>query len=487
MRVMLINSPWVHDGKRYAVKAGARWAHIRTRKKTIPYFPFPFSMAYATALLGKKGFKARLLDAVALELDTESTINEVKEFSPDITVVETSTPSIETDLSFVRQLDTRIDTTFIYSGPHASALPDDVLNQAPGLAVLRGEYDYTLLELAKKISENGSLSDVNGISWRDGSNIRTNPNRPLITDLDELPYPVRDELPMNKYTDPSCKKFPNVSILTSRGCPHRCVFCLESTVFNHSPSFRPRDPGKIVDEMQYVIDRFKAKEIYFDDSSFTASIKHAESVASAIIDRGLKVDWSCMADARIGFDTLKLLKDAGCSGLKFGVETADQELMGKINKNLDLDQVREFADNCRKLGLYTHGTFMFGLPYETKQSLERTLEFAFGLQCTTSQFSVATPFPGTEFFKMAQEHNWLVTTEWAKFDGGGSPVVSYPGCSKQDIINTLEKAKKMKIARLIWHPSIMAQYVWKLYKIKGLKGLMSEIFGKLGYLMERSP
>ncbi|MBN1552656.1 radical SAM protein [bacterium] len=486
MKVMLINSPWVHDREQYGVKAGARWAHVRPRRKTIPYFPYPFAMAYAASNLMQAGIDTVLLDAVAMEISVSETLNAITQCNPDMIVLETSTPSIESDLHFASMVAKSVDASIVFSGPHATALPEDVLRSSEGRAVLRGEYDITIVELAQAIDDRSSLANILGISWKSGDAVTHNPNRSLITDLDELPYPVRKGLPMERYTDPACKKFPNVSIISSRGCPYRCIFCLESTVFFHTPSFRRRDPQKVVDEMIHVIDNYNAQEIYFDDSSFTASHQHARAVAQAIIDRRLSIAWSCMADARVDFDTLKLMKSSGCTGLKFGVETADEAIMKRINKKLDLNNVRRFAEDCKKLGLYTHGTFMFGLPGETKKSIQKTIDFAFSLDCTTSQFSVATPFPGTAFYEMAKTEGWLVTDDWNAFDGGQSPVVSYPECSRQDIIEGLERAKKRKILQLITHPVVLSQYLYKLYKMKGFWGLMSEIAGKAGYLLERT-
>lgn len=485
MRIILVNSPWICDADRYSVKAGARWPHIRDRKKTIPYYPFPFAMAYAASALKHAGHAMRMLDAVALEMTTDAALEEIVQWAPDLVILETSTPSIDMDLAFARMLDARCDAAIAYCGPHATALPREVLGQGPGLAVLRGEYDDTVLDLAQALSSGDSLETVAGIAWRDGSEVRINPDRDLIRDLDDRPYPERETLPMPKYTDPACKKFPNVSILTSRGCPHQCVFCLESTVFFHSPSFRPRDPDRVVDEMEYVIRRFGAREVYFDDSSFTASRDHARAVADAILRRGLNVPWSAMADARVDDDTLQLLHRAGCIGLKFGVETADPERMTAIRKNLDLDHVARFVNTCHKLGIATHGTFMFGLPGETRNSLNQTLEYAESLKCTTSQFSVATPFPGTPFYDQALREGWLTTTDWSRWDGAGSPVLAYPDCTAEDILDALDRARKMKIRRLITNPPVLVQYIWKLYRIKGFRGLAGELAGKTRYLLSR--
>lgn len=487
MKVMLINAPWINDTGRYSVRSGARWAHVRPRRKTISYYPFPFAMAYACALLKKEGIDARMLDAIALEFDTMQTESEVSSFHPDIVVIDTSTPSIEIDLEFARSVHRLLpDCRIVLSGPHATALPDEVILQSPAIAVVRGEYDYTLLAFVNACEHKSSLDEITGLSFRQGDLVRHNPNRPLISNLDDLPYPERESLPIDRYTDPACKHFPNGSLISSRGCPHRCIFCLESTVFFHSPSFRMRDPVAVVDEMQYLIERFGFRELYFDDSSFTALTENARNISREIIRRNLRVSWSCMADAKVDTETLRLMREAGCSGLKFGVETADPVSMEQINKPLDLNHVKEFVDECRKLHIHTHGTFMFGLPGETRESIDRTIDFAFSLKCTTSQFSVATPFPGTEFYRIAKLNKWLTTSEWKYFDGGESPVIEYPGCTRDDIIRGIETAKKRKIRHLVTDPIVFSQYLWKLYKMKGFFGLIRELVDKVGYLMSRT-
>jgi anaerobic magnesium-protoporphyrin IX monomethyl ester cyclase len=486
MRVLLVNSPWICNKTFTSVKAGARWPHVRSRKKTLPYYPYPFAMAYATANLVRAGHTASLLDAVALEMSTDEALNAVVHFEPDMVILETSTPSIRVDLDFARSVSEHSDAAIVFSGPHATALPDAVLSGSGAVAVLRGEYDETVLDLVSALESGGDLSGVAGISRQDGSTVYHNPDRPLIRDLDALPYPERESLPMEKYTDPACRKFPNVSILTSRGCPHSCVFCLESTVFFHSPSFRRRHPECVVDEMQYVTERFGAREVYFDDSSFTADREHARAVAEAILKRDFSIPWSAMADARVDDDTLKLLKRANCIGLKFGVETADADRMAAIRKNLDLDHVQRFVASCKKLGIATHGTFMFGLPGETRRSLRKTLEYAERLRCTTSQFSVATPFPGTPFYDQAVREGWLITDDWSRWDGAGSSVLAYPECSPEDIVEALEMARKMKIRMLLKNPPVLMQYIWKLYKIKGLHGLTADLVAKTRYLLENT-
>ncbi|MBN2054761.1 radical SAM protein [bacterium] len=482
MRTLMINSPWIQDEERYGVKAGSRWASIRPRRETLQYYPFPFFMAYAAASCKRAGLDVRLLDAVAEGMTTNIALHAIERFDPDICVIETATPSINVDLRFAAMVKERFGTINIMSGPHASAMPDHVLDGACDVALI-AEYDLTLPDLIRTLERHGDLSEVQGIAYKaDGQVVRT-PPRPLIKDLDSLPYPERDDIPLDKYTDPFCKKFPNVCIISSRGCPYECIFCLEPYVFYGKPNYRWRRTGAVVDEIEFVMDRYGAAEIYFDDSSFSLGNKRAREISEEILRRELSIYWSCMGDARTDYETLALMKRAGCHGLKFGVESADERILANIKKPLDLANVRRFVSDCHALGIYTHGTFMFGLPGETRDSIRKTLEFAFDLKLTTAQFSVATPFPGTEFYSLAKENGWLTATEWESFEGGGTPAVEYPECTHGDIIAAVRESKKRKMMRVATNPRVLAEYLEKIYRMEGVGGVLRNLWDKGGFVL----
>ena len=483
MNILLVNSPWVQEEGKYGVKAGARWASIRQRRQTLPYYPFPFFMAYATAALKQHGFSAQLKDAVAEGMTAGQTLLFIAEQKPDLCVIETATPSIDIDLKFAREVKDRTGAWIILSGPHAAALPEEVLAQEPACDVaLIGEYDETIVDLART-GPGGDLSQVKGIAYRSGGTIHRAPNRPLIADLDALPYPERDDIPLLKYTDPTCKRFPNVCIISSRGCPYSCIFCVEPSVYYGKPSFRARSPQNVVDEVEFVMKRYNAAEVYFDDSSFSLNTIRARQIAEEILDRKLAVYWSCMGDIRTDYDTLAVMKRSGCHGMKFGVESASPEILRRANKPLDLGLVREFVNNCRRLGIYTHGTFMFGLPGETRETIRQTMAFAFSLKLTSAQFSVATPFPGTEFYRQAKENGWLRITDWSAYEGGESPVIEYPDCSAADIIAGVRASKRRKMVRIVTNPPVLWQYVRKIYDMEGLGGVLRNLAEKGAFVL----
>ncbi len=490
MKTLLINSPWIQEEERYGVKAGARWASIRRKKETLMYYPFPFFMAYAAAYLKSKGHEARLKDSVAEGQTAEEALQSVEEYGPAICVIETSTPSIYHDLKFAEKVKQNSGIFVALCGPHASALPEEVLQNSYVDAVLYGEYDYTLEELVRKHQETKGvpdLSSIQGLAWKDkADDDRTvvNPRRPLIKNLDTLPYPERDDVPLEKYTDPTCKRFPNVCIIGSRGCPNQCIFCLEPSVFyGPRPGLRLRKAELVVDEIEFIMQKYQVEEIYFDDASFSLNTDWSRRIAEEILKRKLDLYWSCMADSGIDLDTLQLMKKSGCRGVKFGVESADPEILKKAKKPLSLENVKKFVRDCKTAGIYTHGTFMFGLPGETRESIEQTIDFAFSLKLTTAQFSVATPFPGTQFYKMAKENGWLITDDWSKFEGAGSPVIEYPQCSKEDIIRGVSLSKKRKLLRVAYNPRIFVQYVKKIYDMEGVAGVLRNLWDKGSFII----
>ncbi len=487
MEVVIVNSPWHEAPDAYGVKAGSRWPSIRKRSETLQYYPYPFFSCYAVAVLKREGIKAKFLDAIAGELSTAQTMKQLKEMAPKIVVIETGTPSIYQDWRFAKLCKKELSALVLLAGPHVTALPVESLAHEYVDGVLLGEYEMTLLQVYHAYMDNGdSWRRLAGIAAKDEEgNIINNGRRELIEDLDSLPYPERDDVPLFKYTDPTCKKYPNVCLIASRGCPFRCIFCIEPYVLYGKPSLRYRDPVAIVDEIEYVLKRYDVEEIYFDDSSFTTDKKKARAVAEEILKRGVKVYWSCMADARIDEETLRLMKRSGCHGVKFGVETASEHILRAIKKPLKLEEVRRFVDLCRKVGIYTHGTFMFGLPGETEQTIKETMEFAYSLRATTYQFSVATPLPGTEFYEMAKQNGWLTTDDWSSFEGGCSPVIEYPLLKRDQIVAALEEAKRRRIGNLLRNPAVFFQYLRKIHRTEGTVGMLRDMARKGLYYLRK--
>ncbi len=486
MKILLANIPWSTEQGKYGVRAGSRWAHTRRKDvQTVNYYPFPFFLAYTTAVLKKNGVNAKLKDCIAEGLSEGGFLRFFEKEKFNIVIIETSTVSIYNDLEIAGKIKKKFGVTIVFCGTHTSALYNEVMKENEFIDfIMYGEYDHTTLDLIKTIERGGDLSKVNGIVYRKGDKIIVNKRRDLIKDLDSLPYPERDNLPMEKYNEPFCKNIPNVQMITSRGCPYSCIYCVEPSVYYGRPNFRPRSPENVVDEIEFIIKKYKPKEIYFDDSSFTIDQERVKKICDLVIKRGLNIKWSCMADTKAKYETLKKMKEAGCISVKFGVESADPGILKNIRKAFTPEDAKRMVKCCKNLGIFTHATYMFGLPGETKETIRKTIDFFVKLKTDTAQFSAATPYPGTDFYKMCEERGWLVTKNWTKYDGSECSVVSYPDCTKDMIEEAIVKAKKKLFIAVLKNPKVLSSYVVGSYRSEGLGSVFKNVLRKTKFIVK---
>lgn len=483
MKVLLVNIPWVNNSEYYGLRAGSRWPHLRMKKEQLSYYPFPFFLAYACSLLKKNGFDARVLDCIAEEMSQDEFFVYLEKFQPDLVLSETSTPSIYNDLSLTKKIKEKTGCFTVLCGQHATALPEEVLANWFVDYVLIGEYEEVLLNLARRLENGDDVSDLKGLAFRQKGMPVVNPREELIKDLDLLSYPERESLPMRKYNDPFCKHAPNVQMISSRGCPYKCIFCLEPHVWYGKPNYRMRSPGAVVDEIEYLVKKYSAREIYFDDSSFSVNQERVIKICDEILNRNLKVAWSCMADAKLLEKTLIKMKKAGCVAVKFGVESADPEILRNINKHINLEDVQRVVRLCRKIGIESHATYVLGLPGETKETMGKTIDFAFSLGTDTAQFSAALPFPGTEFYRMAKQNNWLTTNDYSKYNGCYDSIIRYPGVDNNEIIQALHRCRKRVMIKTVLNPAKAYKYMVMIWRYGGIQGMCRTAVEKLGYLL----
>ena len=246
----------------------------------------------------------------------------------------------------------------------------------------------------------------------------------MIDDLDRLPYPERDLFPLNEkpnpgiYWDGFCQNYPAYQLQASRGCPYRCYFCLFNQVMYNSGKYRTFSPQIVVEEMEMIKRRYKAKEIYFDDDDFTIDRRFVLDLCSEIKNRKLELKWSCMADAiNIDEELIKTMADGGCIGIKFGVESGSEKIVKEIGKPIDLKRVIKVINICAKYGIKTHATFIFGLLNEGREDLRVSAAYIHNLKADSIQISIAVPYPGTRFYVMAQEDKSL---KFNSYDGKGA-------------------------------------------------------------------
>lgn len=431
MKILVINEPYVPNFCRTQ-----RWA-ARTRGRVLRA---PDWLAYATAVLERDipYAETKLYDFPAMNYYEKEFVQVIKSSKPDFVVLDSTTPSIFSDIHYAKLVKENSNAKVIMVGPHISALPKETLLTADGAVDVGciGEYDYTVRDVILNFN---NLSKVKGICYFDeNKNVVITPVRELISNLDELPFPAWHQLDLMKYFDGG-KLYPYIDIISGRGCPNQCIFCLWPQVM-HGTRYRFRSAENVVDEIEYDIKLcpqvVKGGEFFFEDDTFTVNKTRAIEICEEILHRNLKITFSVNARVDTADDEMfKIMKKAGCRELLVGFESGSQEILDNMNKNITLEQSKHFMELAKKNKLQVHGCFVIGLPGETEETAKKTIEFALSLGLDTVQFSGAVPFPGTKFFQLCEKQNWLLTKQWDKWLDSGEQqgVVAYPTISQEKI------------------------------------------------------
>ncbi|MCQ8279759.1 hopanoid biosynthesis associated radical SAM protein HpnJ [Acetobacteraceae bacterium KSS8] len=409
--------------------AGSRYQ----AKREIKSFWYPTWLAQPAALI--EG--SRLIDAPPAKLGMEPILEDIK--NRDMVVLHTSTPSFASDVRVAQMLkDAKPSLKIGMVGAKVAVQPDEsLLKGAPIDFVARNEFDFTL----KEIAEGRDLKDVDGITWRDGNGtIVTNKDRALIHDMDSLPF-VTDvyarDLRIEDYFI-GYLMHPYISIYSGRGCKSRCTFCLwPQTVGGHV--YRTRSPAHVAAEIAHAQKLFpQVREFFFDDDTFTDDLPRAEAIARELGKLG--VTWSCNAKANVPRSTLKVLKENGLRLLLVGYESGNQQILHNIKKGMRIEVAKQFTKDCHELGIKIHGTFILGLPGETKETIQETITFAKEINPHTLQVSLAAPYPGTFLHKQATENGWLDASNAELIDENGVQIapLHYPHLSHTEIFDSVE-------------------------------------------------
>lgn len=485
MKILVANLPGVESNKegsfRHYAKAGSRWPMTVGYARSVDYYPFPFWLAYTTALL-KRDTKAEVvgLDGVAMDMTPDDFFKAVKIQKPDLLIAELVFLTLKNDLDLLRKIKEEITCQIALCGNYPTACSRQILEENNFVDyIFLGEYEITAKELVISLMGKKYSREVLSLAFREREEIVINKRRPLISDLDILPYPDRVDFPVGRYYDFAFHS-PCVSVIASRGCPSGCIFCTERHIMYNSARYRKRNPHKVVDEIDFCVREFHAKQIYFDDMSFTVDRRYVQDICSEILRRKIVIPWTCMGDAMfIDYVTLEMMRDAGCIGMKFGIESANLEILERIGKPLDLQKVKQITQWCKELGISTHATYCIGLPGENKTTIMNTFKFMQSLETDTSQVSRAVPYPGTPFYKWAKEHNYLLTFDSRYYDGTGTTVLNYPQLSNEELDKWFEKFSKnvsrRKIRKYLFSPRESFSIAKGIYKQKGLVSLLRSI------------
>ena len=369
------------------------------------------------AVLEKDANSVRILDLTLLGMSDEALRVRIQQERPDIVGITAMTPTIGSALSVAKKVkEANRDIRVILGGAHATLLPEETLQDSPDIDVIVcGEGEQTTPEVVKALNEDpGTLIDVPGVAYRQGTKTRINPLRPPILELDSLPFPAFHLLSIGEYRlhPPFGRQTPVMPIITSRGCPYQCIFCSKS-VFGHK--YRSNSPEYVVNQIRLLIERFGVKEVKFYDDSFTLDKKRVVAFCALLKEHRLDIPWTC--ETRVNLvdrNMLGAMMEAGCYMIEYGVESGNQQILDNLKKDITLEQAARTFGWTHQAGIETVAYFMIGSPGETRETIKETIEFAKKLDPDFVQFSIATPYPGTELYRLSIEEG-CITEQWDKY------------------------------------------------------------------------
>lgn len=408
--------------------ASSRWPATRE----IESYWYPIWLAYPAGMLEN----SKVVDAPPHHVSPQETIAMAPDF--EFLVLFTSTPGFENDCRLAREMkqaNPSLQVCFV--GPHVTALPDESLEASDAIDfIVRKEFDYQVVDFAK----GKPLSELASVSYRNqAGEIVHNPDAPQIEDLDELPWAAKiykRDLDISRYNVPFLKH-PYIALYTERGCPALCTFCLwPQTLSGHR--WRTRSADDVAAEVAWTLKNFpEVKEIFFDDDTF--NIRKSRVIELCEKLKPLNFTWSCTSRVNVDYETLKAMKDAGCRLLIVGYESGDPQILKNIKKGATVERAIKFTEDAHRAGLVIHGDFIVGLPGETRETIQRTMEFAKRLDTETIQVSVGHPYPGTEFYDYVQQNQLITPDKMTDEKGHQLPTVQYGELDQAEIMEWVER------------------------------------------------
>ncbi len=394
-KIALVNSPLVEKVSRH------------------PLFP-PLGLAYMAAVLEKNQYEVKVMDCPICEIDHDQLKRELTSFDPEIVGIGSMTPTIDSALKSARVAKEACpDATVIMGGPHATFMGNQILSEEPAVdIVVRGEGEETLLEIAEKSPNPQSLDEVKGVVFRKDGEIVQTPARPFIQDLDALPRPAYHLIPIDKYRILGRKLLP---IMSSRGCPFQCSFCVASQMFG--AKFRGRSPKSVLDELEWLRDEYGAEGVTFQDDTLTFDRKRILDICDGIIDRKIELPWGCGTRADVvNREILAKMRNAHCNEVCFGVESGCQRIRDALKKKVTTDQCENAIKWAKEAGIFVTVSVILGYPGETIETLQETLDFVRKVEPDDVYLNHATPYPGTELRTLVESNGWKMVEDWSMYN-----------------------------------------------------------------------
>ena len=398
----------------------------------------PITLAYLAAVLEEGGHQVTVIDCPALGIDHKEFKTKIGESKPDAVGITTLTPMIESALMAAHSAkEANPETPIILGGPHATFMDKEILNENPDVDIIvRGEGEQTLLELANTIPKSNTkhLHKIKGITFRKNDQIIRTPNRPLIQNLDDLPRPAYEHLPLKKY---QLAGRVNLPILTSRGCPYQCSFCVSAQMSGNK--FRMRSIKNVVDEIEWLKDRHGADSFMFYDDAFTFDTERTLKICEEIKKRKIGLPWNCQSRVdNISETSLAKMREANCEVIYLGVESGSQKILDAIGKNTTIEQNEKAIRLAKKAGIFVITSHVIGYPGETEDTLNQTISLIRRMDPDDAYLCVATPYPGTALYRFIKKKGWEISSDWSRYDTT-TPVFVNPTISNDKILEIRKK------------------------------------------------
>ena len=400
----------------------------------------PLGIAYMAGVLQENNIDVEILDASAEDMDFKDVEKELLKRKPDLVALTALTPTIGRALETAQVVkETLPDSIVVMGGYHPTFNFIETLEDENVDIVIRGEGEYIMLNLVQALENQSSLHDVKGIVFEDKNSkeIVVNPEAPLIQDLDELPFPALNLLPMKKYRLLDMDTHMT-TMITTRGCPMQCSFC--SSAAMHGKKIRERSVENIVDEIEYLNTNYDIDTIAFMDDTFTLKKRKVMAICDEILKRNIEIMWGCTSRVdTLDEKLLKKMKEAGCITIFIGVESADQQQLDNMCKNTTIAKIENAFKIAHKLKIRTIASVALGMPGDTKEIMNKTVKFVHKLKPNYAIYSLATPYPGTRFYKEAFEKNLIKIKDWSKYTLI-TPILETIDCSLNDMRKIQAKA-----------------------------------------------
>ncbi len=415
---ILFISPPISVDERYGKTVGEAGGHLP-----------PLGLAALAAYTRERGLTVDIIDSLVHNYTVEDVINEIRDKRPKTVCISAITAVFNRSVECAKKiLEEFPETLVIIGGHHATIMSKEIMTKYDCFDILvYGEGEITLHDILQNfkskeenketlLSDKNLLESIDGIVFKHNGEVIKNKERKQIEDIDILPFPARDLLPMNKYIPlpNQYKRLPSIHMLAIRGCPFSCDFCSNNAIFGQR--FRSRSPQKVVEEIKHLIEIYGAKEISFWDDLLTVNKRWVNELCDEILKEKIDITWTCYARADcVSPELLKKMKKAGCWNIFYGFETGNQELLDNINKRIKVQQIREAVKWTKDAGIEIRASFMIGLPGETPELGEQTVDFAIELDPDYAQFCINTPFPGTKLYENASKWGTFDNTDFDKF------------------------------------------------------------------------